>query len=295
MDRNTRHLVYRMTPLICGVFAHAPGPSGKRFVRFGGSGIFIAPFLAVSASHVCRDLFRTDPDQADLLRRRKGYLATPHSTGLFQVAPSRMSQSHAIWGVNRTWDPVVTDIAMMQVGADQGDAVRRQHSREMGFFEWSMLPPPIGAQVHMFGFPKTDMIVTEDDKIEGKVLYTIQTGTVRAVFEIKRESGMYKFPCFSIDKPVDHGFSGGPVIWEDRLCGIVSGGSIEEITYAATLWPLCLLEYEYPDQPAALGGKQTVADLFDKGIIRSPDWKRIKGRISRQLDSNGSPFAHLSC
>jgi hypothetical protein len=62
----------------------------------------------------------------------------------------------------------------------------------------------------------------------------LQEGLVIDVFEIKRDSGMYSFPCFRIDKPVDPDFSGGPVFWNGRLCRVVSGGSVHDVTYAAS-------------------------------------------------------------
>jgi hypothetical protein len=106
---------------------------------------------------------------------------------------------------------------------------------------------------------------------------------------------MFNFPGFQINKPVDYAFSGGggPVFWEDRLCGIVSGGTIDDDTYAASLWPLCLLEYEYPDL-GALGVKRVLGELFERGLLRSQDWRHIKDRIAKRYDAEGKPYAEMA-
>ena len=121
--------------------------------------------------------------------------------------------------------------------------------------------------------------------------YVIKEARVTGSYEIRRDAGLFNFPCFSLDKRVDPGFSGGPVFLGEKLCGIVSGDSFGE-TYVATLWPLCLLEYEYPDL-GSLGGKRNVGELFECGVLRSADWPGLKGRITKRYDSNQRPYAHI--
>ena len=108
------------------------------------------------------------------------------------------------------------------------------------------------------------------------------------VYQLRRDSGLLTFPCFRIDKLVNDGFSGGPVFWEDKLCGIVSTGSVDGSTYAASLWPLCLLEYEYPDL-GTLGSRRVFGELFERGVVRSNDWRNIKDRIAKRYDAEGNP------
>ena len=71
MNREVELLILRATPLVFGVFGQTYDEEGQRIVRVGGSGIFVAPFQALTARHVSRDLFRTDPSRADELNRRK--------------------------------------------------------------------------------------------------------------------------------------------------------------------------------------------------------------------------------
>ena len=297
MDAETELLVRRVTPLIFGVFSQVENAHGGRDVRFGGSGVFVAPFQTLTARHVNRDLFRIDPFAADHLQRRlqdveradgRFYCELPHSSALFQAKLGRRPRP-LIWHVRRCWDSVVTDISFMEVLADGNDAAGVE--RDMaGFFDWSLLPPPCGAEVVMFGFPQAD-IRTNAGIMKLNVNYVIQRGLVTDVYPINRDRGMYNFPCFRINKAVDHGFSGGPVFYDGQLCGIVSGG-FDDDTYVASLWPLCLLEYEYPDL-GALGYKRSFKSLFQSGVLRSKDWPCLEPRIEKRYDENYRPYAHI--
>lgn len=295
MDRDTELLIRRATPLVFGIFSHMDNQDGRRIVRVGGSGIFVAPFQGLTARHVCRDLWRIDPNRSDDLdKRARGYFEASHSSGLFQVCEgSRGFWRPAMWGVNRNWDPVFTDISFLEVSADSGAAVERQFRMPTRFFDWSLLPPPVGSHVVMLGFPKTEINIS-GELWNIDVKYVMQEGTVTDVFEQKRDSGMYSFPCFSIDKPVDPGFSGGPAFCDSRLCGVVSGGSVAgaDVTYVATLWPLCLMEYEYPDQ-GTLGRKRAFSELFERGVLRPNDWPNLIGRIFKDYDDDGRPCVRI--
>ncbi|HEX6176130.1 MAG TPA: serine protease [Candidatus Binatia bacterium] len=297
MDAETELLVRRATPLIFGVFSQIENANGAREVRFGGSGIFVAPFQTITARHVNRDLFRVDPDAADHLQRRlndvergdgRFYCELPHSSALFQARLGRRPRP-LIWHVRRSWDSVLTDISFMEVFAEGDEAAGAE--RDMaGFFEWSLLPPDRGAEVVMLGFPQAD-IRTNAGVLNIDLNYVIQRGEVTDIYPIQRDRGMYNFPCFRINRPVDHGFSGGPVFSEGRLCGIVSGG-FDDDTYASSLWPLCLMEYEYPDL-GGIGLKRSFSDLFRTGVLRSTAWAGIEPRIEKRHDENGRPYAHL--
>jgi len=153
-----------------------------------------------------------------------------------------------------------------------------------------LLPPPVGSQVLTLGYPLTE-IRSKNGLLKIDLKFVSQQGRVTDVYEMRRDRGMYHFPCFRIDQPVNHGFSCGPVFSENRLCGIVSGGSDSD-TYVASLWPLCMLEYEYRDM-ATLGGKRTFADLFNTGELRSQDWPRINDRIEKRRDEEDKPFAYI--
>lgn len=70
MNREEEILIQRATPLVFGIFGQAERPPDQREVRFGGSGIFIAPFQTLTARHVNRDLLRVNPERVDDFQRR---------------------------------------------------------------------------------------------------------------------------------------------------------------------------------------------------------------------------------
>lgn len=83
-------------------------------------------------------------------REHPGYFETKHAAALFQVhEPTGGKPSHATWVVNRTWEPVYTDLCLLQVSADGGAATHLQTKMPTAFFEWPLLSPPMGAQVTM--------------------------------------------------------------------------------------------------------------------------------------------------
>lgn len=216
----------------------------------------------------------------------------PHSSNLFQAHdPFGRTPSPLFWSVRRTWDPVFTDICFMEVFAHEDEAAGMER-RMSGFFDWALVPPPVGSDVVMLGYPKTD-IATNGDLMNLGLNYRLEEGPITDVWDDGRDKGMFNFPGFRIDKRVDHGFSGGPVFWENSLCGLVSGGTIDDGTYAASLWPLCLLEYEYPDL-GTLGGKRVLGELFECGVLKSQDWRHIKDRVRKQYDSVGKPYARMA-
>jgi hypothetical protein len=135
------------------------------------------------------------------------------------------------------------------------------------------------------GYPKTDIEI-EGDVMRANCNVIARPGRVREIYPLRRDRGMIHFPSFLIDVPVDHGCSGGPVVWDDRLCGIVSSGTIDDCTIAATLWPFCLLEYEYPDHGPLLGGQRSIGELLDAGTVRAAAWEEIKRRINKRTDDD---------
>lgn len=298
MNREEEILIQRATPLVFGIFGQAERPPDQREVRFGGSGIFIAPFQTLTARHVNRDLLRVNPERVDDFQRRirnveendgRLYVDLAHSSALFQARFGRMPRP-LIWHVRRCWDSLLTDVSFLEVNAEGNEAAGMEHQMA-GFFEWSLLPPPVGARVITLGYPEA-RIVVHGGILNLDLRLVWQEGEVTDIYDLRRDAGMFKFPCFRINRPVNHGFSGAPVFWDGRLCGIVSGGP-DDSTYVASLWPLCLLAYEYPD----LGGlvqKQNFSCLFDSGVLRSPDWPHIRQRIEKRNDEHGRPYAYIA-
>lgn len=105
-----------------------------------------------------------------------------------------------------------------------------------------LLPPPVGASVWVFGYPESraenDLerpnIITGDFRVE------LHSATVTAVEDYRRD-GLKDFPGFEFSPGVKGGGRGGPVVYDDRLCGIACAGwhgESDQPGYAAALWPL---------------------------------------------------------
>src|SRR5437868_3686738 len=111
MDRTLEILLTRASALVLGVFA-GKLEGDHPIVRVGGSGIFVAPFLAVTARHVSRDLLRLDW-RGD----NPGNRGLAPATGFFQFPNPLDENVHAIWMVQGRWDTRLTDLSIMQVCA----------------------------------------------------------------------------------------------------------------------------------------------------------------------------------
>lgn len=287
----SQRLASRALRLTFAVFGLLNSGENERVVRVGGS-VFISPYLAVTAEHVPRGLIQELDWRGQNPPIRPGYFTPDHTTNLFQVLDltPRPRIPHATWAVDRTWTGPLTDIALMQVSAENGAAHEIQ-LRWPEFFPWSLLPPPIGAEVAIIGYPST-IVTIRGEAMQANCNVILTPGRVSEIYEIRRDRGMIRFPSFRIDVPVDHGCSGGPVIYDNHICGIVSAGCTEDETIAASMWPFTLLEYEYPDQ-GILGLPRLVGELIDSGTVMAPGWTDIRDRISRRTDEDERPYAHI--
>jgi len=204
-------------------------------IKLAGSGVFVAPQFCLGAKHVSAS-FETYDDQFDALYRRRSVLDDPYvmrtvertkfSTMLYQVQPSREPIE---WACAVDWASPDTDITTMQVvprtpGADAtGKAMR--------FFDWQMLPPPVGGQVRIIGLP-AEKITNDGRDHDIQLAIHSEPATVVEVCPVRRECGMWKYPGFRLDIELEHGMSGAPVFYDGALVGIFSGPD-----YVASLWP----------------------------------------------------------
>jgi hypothetical protein len=249
--------------------------------------VFVAPGIAITARHVVRDLFRTDPWRAeDLLARAPGLIQMPHNLALFQMTDaSRDSAPAATWSVTNTWDGSFADLALIEAVPDNRFGHEMREEMQNLFPEWSLLPPPVGAQVVMFGVPDSHLVVSETAWNFRGPFSCISTEVLN-VFHLRHDRGLYSFPGFFVKGEVGHAFSGGPVLWNGRLCGVVSGG-LGENTYVASLWPFGLMNIK------KAGSSERLADWFDARRINASDWPDVKNRISLRVDEYGGHCAHI--
>jgi hypothetical protein len=174
-------------------------------------------------------------------------------------------------------------MALLQVSAESETAKDLQKNMPK-FFEWHLCPPPVGATVRAIGYPRHS--VTPADKgVDIGAPFTVHELRVTEIFPLYRDRGMLNLPCFEVDDSVEHGFSGGPVFYEGKLCGTISSGSgFDERSYVAALWPLALMDYSNELKQLTWFG-----DLLDRGVIVSDCWQELRTRISKGVDEFGNP------
>lgn len=280
-------LLLRVSRLLFGIFGKIPhGPEAEPDVRGGGSGIFIAPYLGLTARHVSRDLSRLD-SRGD--RKPPGTFEGKYDVDLFQLVDPVGRPVLRGWQVDHYWDSLVTDITMIQFSQNREASAGALEELPFGYLEWALSPPPVGTEVTCFGFPGTEPKGLRG-AIDIEVKMEIRTARVVEVHQDQRDSGMLCFPCFELDQPVEPAFSGGPVLWGDRLCGLVASDAIlSGGSYVTTLWPSLLMEIAHFGREE----KTPLGDLFERGVLRSADWAELRGRILKEDDGLGRVSARL--
>jgi hypothetical protein len=265
-DENAKALLVQARRLTCGLMFE----SAARKTQGGGSAIFIAPRLALTARHVMSEGFRLTGEP----RSTKLDVSIPSEHGIRLIQQSVDGDPpHGLWASDHAWETPLTDISLLKISdarCTSSEALPMPHE----FLSWRVFPPPVGEKVRLLGYPLSTGRY-DDGELEFTAHVTPIETTVTAIYSPYRDRGMYDFPCFEIDAKVDHGFSGGPVFWEDKLCGILSGGSFEDRSIVASLWPVCMVPFG--DMPVQ--GHSSVADLLDSGLIRSDDWPTAKKLI----------------
>jgi hypothetical protein len=252
-----------MAPLLCGVVAVF---QDELRIESGGSGILISPRQFLTATHVMNYLTKTWTMRG----------SDRHALFQFVEPPGRM----LIWDVRAIGipEPDTLDLCLLDAEVNTEESSAPASAQATKFLEWALEPPSVGAEVVMLGYPRTDTSGRGVHKtLHAKPVVTI--GRVVEVFSPRHDRGQYSFPCFSIDQPIDHGASGGPVLWNGRLCGLVWGGNYVGGTMASALWPLCLCD--------------PIVAKLESGTIRATDWPTLRGRASWRNDSSGEPELYI--
>ncbi|HVT05228.1 MAG TPA: hypothetical protein VHL58_17835 [Thermoanaerobaculia bacterium] len=289
VGEENRQWVARLAPLVFGHYAWIEGEIAV--AKRAGTGIFVAPRLGLSAAHVSRSYQQLD-DQFDAIRRRMTVFDSKYkhrlvdntrfSTQVYQLPPGYdrpgMATTPLMWPSPDAADSAVdvdlsspdTDITTLRThpispGAGENEKLQR-------FFEWQMLPPPVGEQVFIFGLPGR-VIMNHGERHTVGFWVKGDVARVVGVSPVVRDCGQCTFAGFTLDKEFDFGMSGAAVFYNDALVGIFSGTK-----YVASLWPLAL--HTYIDSKEDRSERQ-MADLFDSRQIHVRDWSDVKGKVER--------------
>lgn len=265
-----------MLPLVFGCYGWTQDGS-RRQIREAGSGIFVAPGLGVTARHVTESFRRLDEAFGGLDRRAtpldvrhapRKVLEPSYREMIYQISGRgelAVPREASFWQVSLDWPSHDTDITVLRIlPLPDGSNT----TRERRFFDWQLRPPPVGAMVRVFGFPNAKI---EADPIEHVLDLNLEMRPARVMewFEPIRAHGFGEFPAFRLDRVLDFGFSGAPVLWNEHLVGVFSGPDV-----VATLWPLALYRFrDLIDEP--------FSELFESGAIDANDWRSVKDRAFR--------------
>lgn len=287
--RELEILFLKCASLIFEFEAFRDSPDGGILRRPIGTGIFVAACQAITARHNVIDMHRVNEDWTDdLIRDVSRYRMLPYHGSASQIIDIKNPEQSADWGFTNVWVNPVTDIAALQLAPIDAAATDLMNRMRPLFLTWSLLPPPVGATVVLLGQPRDPS--PTGTPVSSNLTYTAQAATVVEIHERRHDRGMYNFPCFVVDHEVPHGMSGGPVFHENRLCGIISG-ELGGQTVVATLWPVCLTEFENP-KLGELNRKVTFEALFETGQLTAIDWKLVKGRVAYD-EEDGKPVPFL--
>jgi hypothetical protein len=286
-------------PLLFGHYAwlkdwHAG--TQKVEVQEAGSGIFVAPGVALTARHVSKGFEKLDA-RLEAAQKRTTVFAeqyaikpviTEYAGLLYQVPNGRMAAAEEVryWGVTADWPSPDTDISILNA-EPTSTAAKKAAAEVTSFLEWQLLPPQAGAEVDVFGFPKAKISVESGFHVHDVELRSEPVRVVKS-FEVLQSHGFTEFPGFEVNRVLDHGFSGGPVFYNDRLIGVFSGPN-----YVSVLWPLLLHDYVHPADnpridllkpgviPARDVARRTFGALFENATIRAIDLEEVQGRARR--------------
>jgi hypothetical protein len=255
-----------------------------------GSAFFIAPYTVVTAAHIVDGLW--DELRSPHVRGRypKHTVDRAFYALLGHIPDPDNPQTLARWQATSATKSAYTDIAFLNVVPVNETAERLNWPT---FPEILLVPPEERAAVAALGYPD----VTHQELSQGVVKFSmtskLSTGIVTGAWANGRTSRY--FPQFETNAEFTAGMSGGPVMHDGRICGIVSYGTNEESSvrhsYAAALWPLLL------DGTATSVDPRTgipFLSMLESGAVRAPGWRAISASVAATENHNGQRVAVLN-
>jgi Trypsin-like peptidase domain len=269
----------RISPLAFGIIAKSLHGGEPRAI---GSGVFIAPYLGLTARHVVEGAWNEFEPEWRRNEWPKHEEVTTHSLLLTQKLHFGRPDE-ATWVVNEIMRVSWTDLTLLKI-SPQND-LARAYGWGNGFLDLQLLPPPIGARVWIFGYPecRAENDAERLNVISGDFQIEIHSATVTHVEDARRDA-LKDFPGFEFAPGLRAGGSGGPVVCGGRLCGIgVVGwhGDAVQPGYAAALWPLIFAKVNL-----RVGAAPTFLDLMKEGTLVRPaiDLNEVECRASLEVE-----------
>lgn len=258
-----------------------------------GSGFFVAPYTAVTATHVVRGLW----DILEMPWRQGKYPKTSVEPAFFLAASQQVDRKNpflaAQWEITGVTPLEFTDIAFLNLVPR--NEVASKFFWPKPFPSLELLPPPKHERVWSFGYPGATYehtpgksvvdVSTEPTLIEGAVIGQHPQGR-----------GSWRFPQFEVTCGFEPGMSGGPVVHEKQICGVISyGPKLQDGSYgssfAADLWPILGAENRPGLDPRTAANP--ILDMIKNGTLMAPGWKKLQSHITQATTDSGHSIITL--
>lgn len=206
-----------------------------------GTAVLIGPRLALTATHVVDLPFKYCGFDSPLSRKAEfGFVAFQRINNNKNALCWRVKTAHRfpVSSDDEENDRPI-DVSLIQL-EPLPPLIPELESFRHCYAEINVLPPIVGANVTAYGF--TDTLLQEELDSETYLCTNRNTktvGTVTNVYFPHRDRGLLPFPCFEVSSEFLPGMSGGPIFNDcDQVCGIVSSGGLQGLSYASILWPV---------------------------------------------------------
>jgi hypothetical protein len=238
-----------------------------------GTAFFIAPGLAITASHVILDYLQQYDDRVTW----NGNAQSSFGLLSFQVLDG--GQTLLPLRVLRVWFSDPLDIAFLHMAP----AAERDPARRWKVPILELLPPNEGERVSAFGYPGSTLTIDAEGHRTLKQSPSTAVGEVVEVFRENRDRALLPYPCFRTNSRFASGMSGGPV-FNDRgaICGVVCSSvdftETEEghVSYASTLWPsMATLIDMHWEERYPKGTFYPVLELVKAGLVSAHHADRL--------------------
>jgi hypothetical protein len=231
----------------------------------GGSAVFVAPGIALTATHVLEE-FCERFQGAGLYDCGGKFDFTVQSRQVIQNGTRTV-----LWKVTDFWVAEPLDICV--VGLSPREELPRDYVWRLPRLE--LIPPACGSAIAGFGFPRSQVTgKTHDGGAILKAFPTTTRGEVVTIHHEIRDTSSLPFPCFRTNARFDPAMSGGPVFNDSgKLCGIICSSIppyLEEddhISYASLIWPAMGIPINSSLRPDLSEGAFPLIQLADAGFM----------------------------
>ncbi len=241
-----------------------------------GTGVVVSPYLAFAARHVFEDHWRRHHSEPMPLE--------PEAVTRFSfILAQQVGDELNLWNVTRVWASGETDIILLRLTPFSKGA-QEYKFRHMTL---AVLPPPIGTQIHAFGYAESFIEVAGPRELSIRHRPRSTHGEVIEVFPGGRDRIAMPFPCFRTNARFDGGMSGGPIFNETgHLCGLICSSyppfeaDEQHASYGVMLWPIMGMPIDLARAGYAPGARYAVHDLVkDKMLVVSDADKLTVGPL----------------